>query len=135
MDEYERKRLLARIERNSGTIGTELPETVTVRDTEVDLREFVFECRRLDAVTDEDRERLEEMKRQLKRERLARKQRIADDEVTVEEGEKLVESIRGLDRALTALEGIDTPSYSETLRQKKEQDARRLLSLVDQLPD
>jgi len=135
MDEYERKRLLDSVERNSGTIGTELPETVTVRGTEVDLREFVFECRRLDAVTDEDRERLEAMKRRLKRERLARKQRIAEDEVTVEEGETLVESIRGLDRAITALEGIDTPSYSETLRQKNQQDARRLLSLVEQLPD
>lgn len=135
MDEYERKRLLARVERNSGTIGTELPETVTVQGTEIDLRELVFECKRLDAVTGEDRERLEATKRKLKRERLARKQRIADDEVTVEEGEQLVERIRGLDRAITALEGVDTPSYSETLRQKKEQDARRLLSLVEQLPD
>lgn len=135
MNERERKRLLDKADRNSGTIGADLPETVTVQGTEVDLREFVFECKRLDSIPEDERERLEEMKRRLKRERLARKQRIAEDDISREEGERLVEDIRGIDRAITALEGVDSPSYSETLRQKEMQDARRLLSLVEQLPD
>jgi hypothetical protein len=135
MAEYERKRLLDKTRRNSGTIGADLPETVTVQGTEVDLREFVFECKRLETIPEEERERLEEMKRRLKRERLARKQRIAEDDVSRETAEGLVEDIRGIDRAITALEGIDSPSYSETLRRKELQDARRLLSLVEQLPD
>jgi len=135
MNERERKRLLDKARRKSGTIGTELPETVTVQGTEVELREFVFECKRLDTVSEDERERLEETKRRLKRERLARKQRIAEADISVEAGEELVESIRGLDRAITALEGVDSPAYSTKLREKRKHDARRLLSLVEQLPD
>jgi hypothetical protein len=135
MDEYERKRLLDRARRNSGTIGTDLPGTVTVQGTEIDLREFVFECKRVEGLSEDQRDRVDEVKRQLKRERLARIQRLDDGDVSVEEGEALVEEIRGFDRAFTALDGLDAPSYSETLRQKRKQDARRLLSLVEQLPD
>jgi hypothetical protein len=135
MNERERKRLLDEARRKSGTIGTELPETVTVQGTDVELREFVFECKRLETIPEDERDRLEEMKRKLKRERLARKQRIAEADISRETGEELVESIRGIDRALTALEGIDSPSYSTKLREKRKQDARRLLSLVEQLPD
>ncbi|PSP70004.1 hypothetical protein BRC79_03125 [Halobacteriales archaeon QH_8_67_27] len=132
MNERERQRLLDSTQRKSGTIGEEIPETVTVQGSEVDLREFVFECKRLKAVPDEERERIEEMERKLKRERLARKQRIADDDITYEEGERLVDVIRGLDRALNALEGLDSPSLSEELRRKRIRDAEKLLSLVEQ---
>jgi hypothetical protein len=132
MNERERQRLLDSTQRKSGTIGEEIPETVTVRGSEVDLREFVFECKRLEAVPDEERERIEEMERKLKRERLARKQRIADDDITYEEGERLVDVIRGLDRAINALEGLDSPSLSEELRRKRIRDAEKLLSLVEQ---
>jgi hypothetical protein len=132
MNERERQRLLDSTQRKSGTIGEEIPETVTVQGNEVDLREFVFECKRLKAVPDEERERIEEMERKLKRERLARKQRIADDDITYEEGERLVDVIRGLDRAINALEGLDSPSLSEELRRKRIRDAEKLLSLVEQ---
>lgn len=132
MNERERQRLLDSTQRKSGTIGEEIPETVTVQGREVDLREFVFECKRLEAVPDEERERIEEMERKLKRERLARKQRIADDDITYEEGERLVDVIRGLDRAINALEGLDSPSLSEELRRKRIRDAEKLLSLVEQ---
>jgi hypothetical protein len=132
MNERERQRLLDSTQRKSGTIGEEIPETVTVQGSEVDLREFVFECKRLEAVPDEERERIEEMERKLKRERLARKQRIADDDITYEEGERLVDVIRGLDRAINALEGLDSPSLSEELRRKRIRDAEKLLSLVEQ---
>ena len=132
MNERERQRLLDSTQRKSGTIGEEIPETVTVQGSEVDLREFVFECKHLEAVPDEERERIEEMEQKLKRERLARKQRIADDDITYEEGERLVDVIRGLDRAINALEGLDSPSLSEELRRKRIRDAEKLLSLVEQ---
>ncbi len=72
------------------------------------------------------------MKTKLKRERLARKQRIEREEITEEEGERLVRSIHGIDRALTALEGLDTPNIEEEMRLKKLEDARELLSLIRQ---
>jgi len=132
MNERERQRLLDSTQRKSGTIGQQIPETVTVQGTEVELREFVFECKRLESIPDDERERIEEMKTALKRERLARKQRIADDDISYEAGERLVDVIRGLDRAINALEGLDSPSLSEELRRKQIRDAEKLLSLIDQ---
>lgn len=132
MNERERQRLLDSTQRKSGTVGEQIPETVTVQGTEVELREFVFECKRLESIPDDERERIEEMKTALKRERLARKQRIADDDISYEAGERLVDVIRGLDRAINALEGLDSPSLSEELRRKQIRDAEKLLSLIDQ---
>lgn len=134
MNDRERQRLLDATRRQSGTIGAEIPETVTVQGEEVDLTEFVFECKRLDSVPETERERIEEMKTLLRRERLARKQRIADEDISYEEGEQLVDSIRGLDRAINALEGLDTPSLSEELRRKRLEDARDLLDLIELQP-
>ncbi|WP_235853644.1 DUF5788 family protein [Halosimplex salinum] len=132
--ERKRQRLLDKSRRRSGTIGTDLPETITVQGTDVDLREFVFECQRLEAIPEDERERIEEMKNRLRRERLARRQRIAEDDITEAEAERLVDSISGLDRAINALEGLDEPSYTEQLRRKKIEDAEKLLSLIEQRP-
>jgi len=132
LTDRERQRLLDRTRRQSGTIGERIPETVTVQGTDLPLREFVFECKRLDAVPEAERERVEEVERQLQRERLARKQRLENAAITDAEGEQLVDSIRGIDRALTALAGLDEPTYTEQLRRKEIRDAKKLLSLVEQ---
>lgn len=135
MNDRERQRLLDAAERSSGTIGVDIPDEISLQGTTVDLTAFVFECKRLDAVPEAEREQIEEMKLALKRERLARKRRIEDEDITREEGEEIVETIRGIDRAITALEGIDTPSYSEQVRREKLESARELRSLVDMQPD
>ncbi|WP_226480906.1 DUF5788 family protein [Natrinema amylolyticum] len=134
MNDRKRQRLLDRIRRPSGTLGEDLPDEITVQGTAIDLTEFVFECKRLETISEDERNHIEETKRQLKRERLARKQRIARDDISEEEGDRLVRSIHGLDRALNALEGLDEPSVSEKIRQKKLEDARELQSLIDQRP-
>jgi hypothetical protein len=111
-----------------------MPDEITVEGRTVDLRELLFECDRLEAIPESERERLEAAKAALRRERLERKQRIARDEVDYEEGERLVGVIRGLDRALTALEGLDEPDIGEELRQKRLEDARELLTLIGRRP-
>ena len=106
MKEFVRKQLLERIEREGATVGASIPEQVTVQGEEIDLRTFVFEIRRRDTVPPGDRDRVEQAKRNLRRERLQRKQRLADDDISREEGEHLAETIIGLDRALNELEGL-----------------------------
>lgn len=130
MNERERQRLLDRMHRTTGTIGEEMPEEITVDGTTIDLTEFVFECNRLDDV-EAERERIDAVKRTLNRERLRRKQRVAREDITAEEGERLVREVRGIDRALTALEGLDSPDIDEEVRRKKLEDARQLRRLVD----
>jgi hypothetical protein len=104
--EFVRKQLLERIEREGATVGASIPEQVTVQGEEINLRTFVFEIRRRNTVPPGERDRVERAKRNLRRERLQRKQRLADDDISREEGEHLAETIIGLDRALNELEGL-----------------------------
>jgi len=106
VQEYERKRLLERIEREGATVGSDIPETVEVQGETVELRSFVFEVKRRERVPSGEADRVERAKRNLRRERLQRKQRIEDGDITREEGERIAESIVGIDRALNALESL-----------------------------
>jgi hypothetical protein len=130
MNEQQRRELIDEIQRSTGTIGSDLPDELDVQGTTIDVREFVFECKRLDAIPEGERERIDDVKADLHRERLERKQRLEREDISVAEGEDLVESIHGLDRALNALDGLDEPDLSEQLRQEKLEDARELLSLM-----
>ncbi len=132
MNERERRELLGKLQRPGRTVGVDLPDEVTVDGTTVDLTELLFEVERLDGIPPAERERVEAAKSALRRERLARKRRIEDDDISYEVGQDLVESVRGIDRAINALEELDTPDIEEQLRQKELEDARELLSLVRQ---
>ncbi|WP_276255618.1 DUF5788 family protein [Halomontanus rarus] len=134
MNDRQRRRLLERVDRPSQTIGEDVPDELTVQGTTIDLKAFVFECKRLETIPKHERERIETVKTDLRRERLERKQRIAREDLAVEEGERLVQSIHGIDRALNALEGLDSPSIGEQVRRKRLEDARELRSLLNQLP-
>jgi len=130
MNDRERQQRLEQLRRPAGSVGREMPDELTVQGTTIDVTEFVFECKRLDAVPGSQRERLEEVETELRRERLERKQRLEREDLTLAEGEELVDSIHGIDRALNALDGLDEPDIGEALRRKKLEDARELLALM-----
>ena len=131
MKDSERERLLSKLQRRSGTVGGDIPDELTVQGETVDVKTFLFECDDLDAIPESERERLESLKRALKRERLQRKQRLERGDRSAEEGEVIVRSVRGIDRALNALEGLDEPDIEEQLRRKQLEDAEELRALMD----
>jgi hypothetical protein len=133
VQEYERKMLLERVERESATVGAEIPERIEVQGEEVDLREFVFEVKRLDRVPAEMQSEVEEAKRNLRRERLQRKQRIERGEVTREEGERLARAIVGIDRALNALESLGPTDLESEQRSQEAADTKRWFSFLKQV--
>lgn len=120
MREFERKQLLEHIEREGATVGASIPERITVQDEEVNLREFVFEMKRRDTMPSGEREKVHQAKKNLRRERLQRKQRIEDDEISYEEGRELARSIVGLDRALNALRSLEEPTDVQAEAEAKE---------------
>ncbi|NHN42296.1 hypothetical protein G9C85_11755 [Halorubellus sp. JP-L1] len=133
MKGYERKQLLERIERESATVGADIPETIDVQGEELDLQSFVFETKRVDAVPAEDRERVQEAKKNLRRERLQRKQRLEDDpDLSFEEGEAVVGAIIGLDRALNALESIGPTDIEREVEAKQAADRKRWMNFLQQ---
>ena len=132
MKEYERKGLLERVEREGATLGASIPESVSVQGEDIDLREFVFEIKRRETIPEGERDRVEQAKRNLRRERLQRKNRLEEADITKEEGERLVESIIGIDRALNALESLGPTNLEAEGRAKEAADQKRWMSFLQQ---
>jgi hypothetical protein len=130
--EFERKQLLERVNREGATVGASIPDEIEVQGETVDLREFVFEIKRRDTVPPGERERVETAKRNLRRERLQRVQRIEDGDVTREEGEALVESVVGIDRALNALESLGPVDLEGEMERQEAADRKRWMKFLRQ---
>jgi len=132
MKEYEREILLERIGRDGATVGADIPERIDVQGESIDLQEFVFEIKRRETVPPGERERVERAKKNLRRERLERKQLIEDREVDFDKGEEIAGAIIGIDRALNALESLG-PTDIETEQQRKEAaDTKRWMNFLQQ---
>jgi hypothetical protein len=130
--EFERKQLLERIEREGATVGASIPEEVEVQGETVALQKFVFETRKRETVPPGERERVERAKKNLRRERLQRKQRIEDADISYEEGERLVESVVGIDRALNALEQLGPTDLEAEVEAKEAADRKRWMNFLRQ---
>ena len=132
MKEYERKQLLERVEREGATVGADIPEAIDVQGESVNLQEFVFEIKRRDTVPAGERDRVEQAKRNLRRERLQRKQRIEEDDISRAEGEELVRSIVGIDRALNALNNLGPTDLESEAAAQEAADQKRWMSFLRQ---
>jgi len=136
MREFERKQLLERVEREGSTLGADIPEEIEVQGETVELHQFVFEIKRRDTVPPGEREKVEEAKKNLRRERLQRKQRLEDEaeaaDLTFAEGEELVESIIGIDRALEALQSLGPTSIEQEAQAKEAADKKRWMKFLKQ---
>jgi len=130
---YDREALLERVERESATVGVDIPERITVQGEPVELRGFVMEVNARETVPPGEQERVERAKRNLRRERLQRKQRLEDAEISREEGEALVEAIVGLDRALNALESLGSTDLEAEARREEKLDERRWMNFLNQV--
>ena len=131
MKEYERKQLLERIERDGATVGADIPDRIDVQGESVNLREFVFEIKRRDTVPPGERERVDRAKVNLRRERLQRKQRIEDDDISREEGEQLAQAVIGIDRALNALESLGPTNLEAEMEAQERADTQRWMNFLE----
>lgn len=130
--EYERTQLLDRVDRESATVGATIPETLPLTATsegeEVEtlpLQEFVFEVKRLEEVPADRREEVESVKRRLRRERLERRQRLEEGDITRETGERLVEEIIGIQRALEGLQSLGPTDVEAEANREEMADKKR----------
>ena len=130
MKEYKRKQLLERVNREAATVGAAIPDTIEIQGESVDLQEFVFEIKRRETIPPGEHERVETAKKNLRRERLQRLQRIENDEVDFETGEDLAASIIGIDRALNALEQLRRPDLEGEARKQEAADQKRWMNFL-----
>ncbi|WP_435069448.1 DUF5788 family protein [Haloplanus sp. C73] len=130
MKEFERKQLLERVNREGATVGADIPERITIQGEEVDLQQFVFEIKRRDTVPAGERERVERAKKNLRRERIERLERIEEGEVSYSEGEDVVDSIIGIDRALNALEQLGPADLEREAEAQEAADRKRWMNFL-----
>lgn len=128
--EFERKQLLEQIQREGATVGASIPNKISIQGEEIDLQQFVFEIRRRDTIPAGERERVDRAKKNLRRERLQRKQRIEDEEITLAEGRDLVESIIGIDRALNELESLGPVDLEGEAQAQETADRKRWMKFL-----
>ncbi|QZY00553.1 DUF5788 family protein [Halobaculum rubrum] len=130
MQEFQRKQLLERVNKESATIGADIPDSIEVQGEEIDLRTFVFEIKRRETIPDGERERVERAKRNLRRERLERLERIEENRVDFETGEELAASIIGIDRALEALDTLQPADVNTEAERQEAMDRKRWMSFL-----
>lgn len=130
MKDFERKQLLERIGRESATLGADIPDEIEVQGEEIELQSFVFEIKRRETIPSGERERVENAKRNLRRERMDREERIEDGEITYEEGEELADSIIGIDRALEALEQLGPANLEQEQQAQEAADKKRWMKFL-----
>jgi len=129
--EFRRKQLVERIEREGATVGADIPETIDVQGEAVDLQKFVFEIKKRDTIPKGERERVEQAKKNLRRERLQRKQRIEDaEDLSYEEGEQLASAVIGIDRALNALENLEPTDIGREQQAQRAADKKRWMQFL-----
>ncbi|WP_410765437.1 DUF5788 family protein [Haloferax sp. DFSO60] len=132
MKEFQRKQLLERVNREGATVGAQIPETIEVQGEQVDLQQFVFEIKRRDTIPSGEKERVNQAKRNLRRERIERLQPIEDNEVSYEEGKQLVQDIIGIDRALNALEQLRPVDLEQEAKLQHAADQKRWMNFLKQ---
>lgn len=132
MKEYRRKQLLERVNREGAIVGAEIPDEIEVQGETVDLRTFVFEIKRRETVPEGEKERVERAKKNLRRERLQRYQRIEEGEIPYEEGTREAEAIVGIDRALNALEQLRPVDLEAEAARQSAADKKRWMNFLKQ---
>jgi hypothetical protein len=132
VQEFERKQLIERIEKEGATVGADIPETIDVQGDQLDLRTFVFEIKRRDTVPQGERERVEQAKRNLRRERRERRERIEAGDISFEAGEREARAIICIDRALNALESLGPTDLEGEVQAQEAADRRRWMKFLKQ---
>ncbi|MFB6179882.1 MAG: DUF5788 family protein [Halorientalis sp.] len=130
MKEYERKQLIERIDKEGATVGADIPEAIDIQGEELDLRTFVFEIKRRDTVPAGERDRVEQAKKNLRRERLQRRNLIEEGEISFEEGEELATAIIGIDRALNALNNLGPTDLEREQKAQEAADRKRWMNFL-----
>lgn len=133
--EYQRKQLLERISRDGATIGHQIPSEVNIQDKQIDLNETIFEFKRHDTYPTELREQITEFQKQLRRERVRRRDIIEEGDISYAVGESHAAVILGIDRALNALSNLDPTDLESEVVDSRAADRKRWISFLRDVLD
>ncbi|EMA40932.1 DUF5788 family protein [Halobiforma nitratireducens] len=135
MDESERQALLEEVNRQSATVGRQIPDTITVGDEELPLDEFVIETRKVEGIPDEAKPLIRETQRKLSEERERLIERLESEPLDREEAEEIATQIVGIDRALNALQSLRGRRYAAESKSASIEDHKRWVDFMKSVRD
>ncbi len=129
----QRRDFLERANRQSATIGQTLPETITVGDDDLPLEEFLIETRKVEGIPDDAKALVRETERELTGERARLVKRLETAPIDRDGGERIVETIVGIDRALNALRSLRRDGFAAETQSASLDDHKRWLEFMDSI--
>jgi len=130
----ERAKMLARIHSLVYWVGMLIPEHELLGDSEIDLREVVYNLTNKDELSREDEAKVNELISLLKGKEKDLEKRLAHDPMNVEAAKNLLEETCGLLRAIDELRSVESVEKAEFRKQEvmsRVEDAKRWQKFVD----
>ncbi|MCU0852633.1 MAG: DUF5788 family protein [Thermoplasmata archaeon] len=130
----DRAKMIARIHSLVYWVGMLIPEREVLGDTEIDLREVVYDLTNKDQLTPEDVARVNELIRLLKERERSLEHSLAHDPMTLDAAKELLEEICGLLRAIDELRSVETTEKAEFRKAEmmsRIEDAKRWQKFVE----
>ena len=124
VNRHEREALLDRVDREGATVGAKIPERLTIGGEVLELRDRILGFQ---GETPSDEDAIHDLTVALRGARKNRHDRLESDEnLEYETGERLVEEIIGIDRALIALRSIgESDDIEAAIRRQEVADTER----------
>lgn len=130
----ERAKLLSRVHSLVYWVGMLIPEHEILEDSEIDLREIVYNLTNKEVLTSEEHLQVQKLIRALKLKEKALEAQLTKDPLTVEAAKNLVEEVSGLLRAIEQLRSVETVEKAEFRKQElmnKIDDAKRWKRFIE----
>ena len=128
LTDEERAKMLARIHSLVYWVGMLIPERELLGDSEIDLREVVYNLTNKEKLSAEDTAKVNELIQLLKTKERSLESRLAHDELSLKAAKELLEETCGLLRAIDELRSIESPEKAEFRKQEvmsRIEDAKR----------
>jgi len=128
--------MLARIHSLVYGVGMLIPERELLGDSEMDLREIVYDLTNKEHLTPEDVARVNEIIRLIKEKERSLERSLANDPMTLETAKELLEEICGLLRAIDELRSVETAEKAEFRKAEvmsRIEDAKRWQKFVESI--
>ena len=132
----DRAKMLARIHSLVYWVGMLIPERELLGDSEIDLREIVYDLTNKEHLTPEDVARVNELIRLIKEKERSLERSLANDPMTLETAKELLEEICGLLRAIDELRSVETAEKAEFRKAEvmsRIEDAKRWQKFVESI--
>ncbi|MFY9605950.1 MAG: DUF5788 family protein [Thermoplasmata archaeon] len=132
----ERAKMLARIHSLVYWVGMLIPEREILDDSEIDLREVVYNLTSKEKLTPTDIAQVNELIRVLKAKERGLEKSLAHDPMTLDGAKGLLEEICGLLRAVDELRSVETPEKAEFRKRDvltRIEDAKRWQKFVESI--